>query len=156
MHHELTLNLAELAQTVSNVFVGSGLTVLADGITDPVTLRQKARIDGKCWNRASRCASRATAVRLSSPRRSFPRSRRHGPPAVRNCSRTVEQLHAHNLQLILLSTHSFLAYHAPHIKDGRSLRILDLALLSAIAYLQEFGASVADDNPPVQRAPKAT
>jgi hypothetical protein len=69
---------------------------------------------------------------------------------------TVEQLHAHNLQLILLSTHSFLAYHAPHIKDGRSLRILDLALLSAIAYLQEFGASVTDDNPPVQRAPKAT
>jgi len=61
----------------------------------------------------------------------------------------VEQLHAHNLQLILRTAHSFLAYHAPHIKRGKSLRILDLALLSAIADLQESGASPADDGPPV-------
>jgi hypothetical protein len=49
----------------------------------------------------------------------------------------TEQLHAHDLQLILRSTHSFLAHHTPYIRNGRSLRILDFALLNAIADLHE-------------------
>ena len=64
----------------------------------------------------------------------------------------TEQSHAHDLQLILRTTHSFLVYHTPYIKDGRSLRILDLALLSAIADLQQLDASSNDDNTSVQRA----
>ena len=52
----------------------------------------------------------------------------------------TEQSHARDLELILRSTHSFLAYHTSYIKQGRSLRILDLALLTAIADLQELDA----------------
>ena len=62
-------------------------------------------------------------------------------------SEIVEHSHAHDLQLILRSAHSFLAYHAPHIKDGRALRILDLALLNAIADLQQLDASQRDGTP---------
>jgi hypothetical protein len=50
----------------------------------------------------------------------------------------TEQAHAHDLQLILRSTHSFLAHHSPYIRNGGSLRILDLALLNAIADLQQL------------------
>jgi hypothetical protein len=53
----------------------------------------------------------------------------------------TEQSHAHDLQLILRSTHSFLAHHSPYIRNGKSLRILDIALLTAIADLQELGAA---------------
>ena len=49
-----------------------------------------------------------------------------------------EQLHAHDLELFLRSTRSFLADHSSHIMNGRSLRILDLALLNAIDDLQQL------------------
>jgi hypothetical protein len=52
----------------------------------------------------------------------------------------TEQSHARDLELILRSTHSFLAFHTPYLRQGRSLRILDLALLTAIADLQELDA----------------
>ena len=67
-----------------------------------------------------------------------------GHPPSETLPETTEQLHAHNLQLILRSTYSFLAYHAPHIKQGRSLRILDLALITAIDDLQQLDDSSAD------------
>ena len=57
-----------------------------------------------------------------------------------------EQLHAYDLQLILRSTHSFLAHHSPYIRNGRSLRILDFTLLSAIADLQEIDATTSERN----------
>jgi hypothetical protein len=60
-----------------------------------------------------------------------------------------EQLHAHDLQLILRSTHSLLSHHSSHIKNGRSLRILDLALLTAIADLQQLEAIAFEAGHPV-------
>jgi hypothetical protein len=59
---------------------------------------------------------------------------------------TTEQLHAYDLQLILRSTHSFLAHHSSYIRNGRSLRILDFALLNAIADLQNLDATTSEDN----------
>ena len=53
-------------------------------------------------------------------------------------SEIIEQSHARDLQLILRTAHSFLAYHRTYIEQGRSLRILDLALLTAIADLQQL------------------
>jgi hypothetical protein len=57
---------------------------------------------------------------------------------------TIEQSHTHDLQLILSTTHSLLPYHRPHIKDGVFLRILDLAILNAVAELQQLDASSSD------------
>ena len=56
----------------------------------------------------------------------------------------TERLHAHDLQLTLRSTHSILAYHTPYIKDGKSLRMLDLALLNAIADLQVLNVQTSE------------
>jgi len=61
-----------------------------------------------------------------------------GHPSSESLPEIIEQLHIHNLQLILRSTYSFLTYHSPHIKQGRSLRILDLALITAIADLEQL------------------
>jgi hypothetical protein len=69
----------------------------------------------------------------------------HPPPGI------TEQSRAHELQLILRSTQSLLAYHAPYIDDRRSLRVLDLALLNAIADLQEIDASQPGETYPRQR-----
>ena len=59
----------------------------------------------------------------------------HLPPV------TIESSHAHDLQLILCTTLSLLRDHALYIRDGRSVRVLELALLSAIADLEEIGAT---------------
>ena len=69
----------------------------------------------------------------------------HSPPDI------TEQSRSHELQLILRSAHSFLACHTPYIKDRRSLRVLDLALLNAIADLQEIDPSLPGETYPRQR-----
>jgi hypothetical protein len=51
-----------------------------------------------------------------------------------------EYSHAHDLLLILRTTQSLLSEHAPHIRDGRSIHILGLALLAVIADLERFHA----------------
>jgi len=53
-------------------------------------------------------------------------------------SNSTEYSHANDLLLILRTTQSLLADHASHIADGRSLRILDLALMAAIADLEQL------------------
>ena len=53
-----------------------------------------------------------------------------------------EQSHAHYLQLHLHATRSILNYHKSYIRNGKSLRILEFALLSAIADLEVL------DSPP--------
>ena len=50
----------------------------------------------------------------------------------------TELSHAHHLELILRTTLSGLAEHAPHIRDGRSLRVLGLALQSTVADLEDL------------------
>lgn len=59
----------------------------------------------------------------------------HPPPI------SIEHSHAHDLQLILRTTLSLLRDHALYIRDGRSFRVLELALLSAVADLEEIGAT---------------
>jgi hypothetical protein len=54
---------------------------------------------------------------------------------------TVERSHVHELQLMLRTTLSLLRDHALYVRDGRSLRVLELALLSAVADLEEIGAT---------------
>jgi hypothetical protein len=49
--------------------------------------------------------------------------------------------HVHDLLLILRTTHSLMADHTQYINDGRSLRILNLALLDAIADLEQIEES---------------
>jgi hypothetical protein len=61
----------------------------------------------------------------------------HYPPV------TIERTHAHDLQLILRTTLSLLRDHSLYIRDGRSLRVLELALLSAVTDLDEIGARPA-------------
>ena len=68
------------------------------------------------------------------------RTMNYPPPDI------TEKLHAHDLQLILRSTYSFLAHHSPYIREGRSLRILHLALLSAIADLEQLDATTSEGN----------
>jgi hypothetical protein len=59
-----------------------------------------------------------------------------------------EQLYVHDLQRILRSTHSLLSHHSPHIRSGRLLHILGLALLSAMADLQQLeGVALENDRP---------
>ena len=59
----------------------------------------------------------------------------HPPP------NSSEESHAFDLELQLCTAHSFLRHHMPNIRDGRSLRILDLALLNAIADLEVLCSS---------------
>jgi len=56
----------------------------------------------------------------------------------------TERSHANDLRTILQTTHSLLAYHRPYIQDGASLRILDFAILNALADLQQLAASPSD------------
>jgi hypothetical protein len=66
----------------------------------------------------------------------------------------TEQSHAHDLELILNSTRSLLAYHRPHIRDGAALRILDLAILNAVAELEQLDGSPSDGATAVRHAPE--
>lgn len=54
-------------------------------------------------------------------------------------SDTPEQSRAHDLEQVLRSTQSLLAFYTPYVKKERSLRVLDLALSTAIAELQKPG-----------------
>ena len=63
---------------------------------------------------------------------------------------TTKQSHAHDLELILKTTHSLLAYHRPHLQDGAALRILDLAILNAIADLEQLDTCRSDDGSAVR------
>jgi hypothetical protein len=67
--------------------------------------------------------------------------------------RTTEQSHAHDLEVILKTTHSLLAYHRPYLKDGTSLRVLDLAILNVIADLQQLDTFQSDGAAAVRNGP---
>ena len=64
-----------------------------------------------------------------------------------------EHSHAHDLQLILRSTLSHLGDHAPYIRSVRSLRVLELALQSAVADLEEIDPT-RDECAPTDRQAK--
>ena len=62
------------------------------------------------------------------------------------------QSRARELKLILRSTHSLLLYYTPYLKNDGALRNLDLALIAAIADLQQFDSSLPNASPVAQHA----
>ena len=70
-------------------------------------------------------------------------------------SDTPERSRAHDLERVLRSTHSLLLYYTPDVKKERSLRILDLALTTAIADLQQLDDSSLVAPPMAQCTPEA-
>ena len=59
-------------------------------------------------------------------------------------SDTPERSRAHDLERILRSTQSLLVYYTPYVKKDGALRTLDLALITAIADLQQLDDSSPD------------
>ena len=59
---------------------------------------------------------------------------------------TPERSRAHDLERILRSTQSLLVYYTPYVKKDKSLRLLDLALIAAIADLQQIDNLAQDGN----------
>jgi hypothetical protein len=94
--------------------------------------RQEAWVEAMRWNRAISIKQLRgnPCVSLSPPPEILARS------SQTQDTPSAELSHAQDLQQLLRATHSSLNYHMPCIRKGRSLRILDLALLSAIDDLE--------------------